>query len=362
MKTPQNPLFGLYVHWPYCLSKCPYCGFASRVCPHPDEPALMKGYVRDLKVAKSLIKKKKRLTSLYFGGGTPSLMSPSFLKMLIQNIHDLFDIADDAEITLEANPDAIDLKKMKTFRQIGINRLSVGVQSLNPDDLFFLGRKHSVQTALTVLNEAKDIFPTVNMDLIYARPHQTLSAWQSELEQALSIGLPHYSLYQLSIDEGSLFYKQGIQEVNDETGRQFYELTDAIMTAHGCPAYEVSNYAKQGFEGRHNMTYWTGQDYIGIGPAAAGRIGLTATENPSTVSDWLNKGTQTTLLTKTERFEERVLTGLRVRNQPFPTTGLSQTGIQKAVEKGWIIKKGNTITPTLEGTLMLNTLVLTVLE
>ena len=362
MKTPQNPLFGLYIHWPYCLSKCPYCGFASRVCSHPDEPAMISGYIRDLTFAQSLINKNKPLTSLYFGGGTPSLMSPSFLNMLMQNICEHFDIAGDAEITLEANPDAIDLEKMKAFRQIGINRLSVGVQSLNTEDLHFLGRKHTIQTALTVLNEAKHIFPAVNMDLIYARPNQTLSNWQSELEQALTIGLSHYSLYQLSIDEGSAFYKQGVQEVNDEMGRTFYELTDNIMTEYGCPAYEVSNYAKKGFKGRHNMTYWTGGDYIGIGPAAAGRIGLTATENLPNVQDWLTKGPQTTRLSETERFEERVLTGLRLRDTPFSTNGLSKTGIQKAIEKGWIIKNGNTITPTLEGTLMLNTLVLTVLE
>ncbi|MBR4927778.1 MAG: radical SAM family heme chaperone HemW [Alphaproteobacteria bacterium] len=362
MKTPQNHLFGLYVHWPYCLSKCPYCGFASRVCTHPDETALIQGYTRDLNFSKSFIKHSFPLTSLYFGGGTPSLMTPAFLKSLIQKIQQHFEISKTAEITLEANPDAIDLEKMKAFRNIGVNRLSVGVQSLNPDDLFFLGRKHTVQKALTVLNEAKHIFPAVNMDLIYARPNQTLSNWQSELEQALTIGLNHYSLYQLSIDEGSVFYKQGIQQTDDESGRAFYELTDKIMTTYGCPAYEVSNYAKHGFKGRHNMTYWTGGNYIGIGPAAAGRIGLHATENPSTVSDWLNSGPLTTLLTETERFEERVLTGLRLRNHPFPTTGLSTTGIQKAIDNGWIIKTGETITTTLEGTLMLNTLVLTVLE
>ena len=362
MKTSQNHLFGLYVHWPYCLSKCPYCGFSSRVCPHPNETSLMCGYSRDLETSRSIIQENKPVTSIYFGGGTPSLMSPDFLTTLIHKIKELFNISPSAEITLEANPDAIDLNKMKIFHDIGINRLSVGVQSLNPADLSFLGRKHTVQAALTILNEAKHIFPTVNMDLIYARPNQTLSDWQSELEQALNINLPHYSLYQLSIDEGSAFHKQGIQEISDEMGRTFYELTDKIMATHKCPAYEVSNYAKKGFEGRHNMTYWTGGDYIGIGPAAAGRIGLTATENPSDVQKWLKNGMTKIELSETERFEEKVLTGLRLRNTPFSTSDLSEIGIQKAVKKGWVIRNGNTITPTLEGTLMLNTLVLTLLE
>lgn len=361
MKTVQNPLFGLYIHWPYCLSKCPYCDFFSHPCHSPDEEVLLNTYIRDLQHMKHLTF-NHTLTSIFFGGGTPSLMSESFFEKIMNHIRQHFNFDTNIEITLEANPDAITPDKMRFFKSHGINRLSIGVQALNDSDLKFLGRKHSVQTAIKRITEAQNIFPRLNIDLIYARPNQTLKAWENELKTALNLGLTHYSLYQLTIEENTPFGKNNVLGADEENAERLYRLTDEIMTTANIASYEVSNYAQPGYESKHNLTYWTGHDYIGIGPAAHGRIGLTATEAPRNVNQWIKNGIHSISLTQTERFEEKILMGLRLTKTPFPTAGLSQKSIQKALKMGWITKNNNTITPTLEGTLMLNTLILTLLE
>lgn len=361
MQSVQNPLFGLYLHWPYCLSKCPYCDFFSHPCSAPDEDILLAGYLRDLKQMANLTD-NRILTSIFFGGGTPSLMSPAFMEKMMHDITDIFALSDDIEITLEANPDAITQDKMHVFADLGVNRLSIGVQALNDTDLNFLGRRHSVQTALKRINEARHIFPRINMDLIYARPNQTPSEWEKELKTALSLGLSHYSLYQLTIEENTVFGQKNISPANEKTAEHLYRLTDSMMNDAGIPSYEVSNYARRGEESRHNLTYWTGGDYIGIGPAAHGRLGLTASESPKSVDKWLKNGISLTKLTPAEKFEERVLMGLRLTHTPFPTEGLSPTGIRKALQLGWITQSddGLTVTPTLNGTLMLNELIVMV--
>jgi oxygen-independent coproporphyrinogen-3 oxidase len=201
------------------------------------------------------------------------------------------------------------------------------------------------------------------MDLIYARPNQTAKQWENELKNALALGLNHYSLYQLTIEEGTTFGQKNISPADEETAEQLYRLTDDIMTNAGIPSYEVSNYAKTGEESRHNLTYWTGGDYIGIGPAAHGRIGLRASNSPKSVDKWIKEGISLEQLTPQERFEEHVLMGLRLTHTPFSTQGLSQNGIQKALNLGWITQSDDktTITPTLAGTLMLNELIILVL-
>lgn len=362
MQSVQKPLFGLYLHWPYCLSKCPYCDFFSHPCSAPNEEILIAGYLRDLKQIVDLTN-NRTLTSIFFGGGTPSLMSPTFLEKIINAITTTFHLSEDIEITMEANPDAITQDKMKSFADLGVNRLSIGVQALNDMDLHFLGRRHSVKTAIERIEQAQSIFPRINIDLIYARPNQTLKAWETELKSALSLGLSHYSLYQLTIEENTVFGQKDISPADEETAEQLYRLTDNIMINAGIPSYEVSNYAKCGEESRHNLTYWTGGDYIGIGPAAHGRIGLIATESPKSVDTWLKQGITSENLTPTERFEEQVLMGLRLTQTPFPIQGLSKEGIQKALHLGWIKLSDNkaTITPTLAGTLMLNELIVMVL-
>lgn len=360
MSTQQNHLFGLYIHWPYCLSKCPYCDFFSHPCQQINEEMLLSAYIRDLATAASLTK-QRNLTSIFFGGGTPSLMSPFFLEKLMNAIKKIFSFSDHIEITMEANPDAITPQKMKDFRTLGINRFSIGIQSLNEADLIFLGRRHSVKTALKCIEDATAIFPRLNMDLIYARPNQTLSAWEDELTIALSLGLTHYSLYQLTIEKHTVFGKKNIQPADEKTAEALYRLTDDIMTCAGIPSYEVSNYAQPGEESRHNQTYWMGADYIGIGPAAHGRLGLTATTAPTNVDNWITQGISTEQLTPNERFTEKILMGLRLTKTPFCINGLDKNGIQKALNLGWIKQQGTTITPTLDGTLMLNELILMLL-
>jgi len=351
MKTSK---ISLYIHWPYCLSKCPYCDFSSQVCPHIDEDLLWRGYQRDL----GLFLTDRPIQTIFFGGGTPSLMSAKLLDKFINTITKHTTICSDAEITMEANPDAIDLEKIKAFHTVGVNRLSLGVQSLNDSDLAFLGRKHTVQTALKRITEAQSVFDRINIDLIYARPNQTLAQWESELKQALSLGLNHYSLYQLTIEEKTVFGKKGISPAPDDVATDLYRLTDEIMNNAKIPAYEVSNYARQGQECRHNLTYWHGDDYIGIGPAAHGRIGMTATQNPPHLTKWSQDGPQIEQLTPHEKQTERLLMGLRLRQEWFDSTTLNPTVVQKLCRQGLLEQDGALIRPTLNGTLVLDQIVL----
>ena len=353
-KTEKPDLFGLYIHWPYCIHKCPYCDFASTVCQHPDEEVLLKTYMRDM----DIFKDKHPLTSIFLGGGTPSLMSLSFFEKLMGALQTHYAFAPDIEISLEANPDTIDKGKLKGFRQLGVNRLSIGVQSLNDKDLKFLGRTHSATRAIQCVHEAQDLFENINIDLIYARPHQSLKAWEQELIQALRFNLPHYSLYQLTIEENTIFGKKQQTTTTDTQARRLYKLTDEIMEAAHTPAYEISNYARKGFQCRHNMTYWLGKDYIGIGPAAHGRLGLKATSNQRTIPLWIKEPPQIETLSHNERDLEKLIMGLRLRQHPFPLQKLNPLKVQKAIQKEWITKERSGILPTQNGALMLNQLIL----
>lgn len=357
-KTTQNIQTGLYIHWPYCINKCPYCDFASTVCCHPNEEMLWTGYEKDI----DFFKTDNPITSLFFGGGTPSLMSPQFLEKLLNKLSQTYSWAKEAEISMEVNPDTVDKNKLKAFKSLGINRLSIGVQSLNETALKMLGRTHSVQTALNCIQTAQTLFDNINIDLIYARPHQSLKSWEKELKTALALNLPHYSLYQLTIEEKTVFEKKGIKAASQLQARKLYQLTDTLMSEAQKPAYEVSNYAQKGFECRHNLTYWLGKDYIGIGPAAHGRLGLTATSNPRSVSLWIKENPQTETLTQQERDLEKLLMGLRLRTIPYPTQNLNETQIKKALQKNWIKITDKGILPTQEGTLMLNSLILLLAE
>ena len=354
LKTGTTSPLGLYIHWPYCIHKCPYCDFASTVCKSPDEELLLKTYKRDM----DIFSDQRPLTSIFFGGGTPSLMSLQFCEKLMESIRQHYAFSKDIEISLEVNPDTVNKTKLKGFKELGVNRLSIGVQSLNKKDLQFLGRTHSVEDALCCINNAKQIFNNVNIDLIYARPHQSLKAWEQELLKALKLDLPHYSLYQLTIEENTVFERKKQQPCSQTQACRLYKLTDEIMQHHHRPAYEVSNYAKKGFECRHNMTYWLGQDYIGIGPAAHGRLGLKATENSRLVSLWTKTLPKQEMLTPKERELEKMLMGLRLRQHPFPTSHLNPQKVQQARQKGWIHMEKEGILPTQKGTLMLNQLVL----
>jgi len=345
--------FGIYIHWPFCLSKCPYCDFASLPCRSFDESLLLQGYLRDLKNLP-----KKQVSSIFFGGGTPSMMSLRLLEDLLSYIQKEFGFSSDIEISLEANPDAIDLQKMQDFKSLGINRLSMGVQALNETDLKFLGRIHDLKTALIRIEQMKKVFQNCSIDLIYARPNQKIAEWEKELNMALSFDLPHLSLYQLTIEEGTQFYKKGIESCDDELARELYLTTLMEMEKNAIPLYEVSNFAKSGFECKHNMLYWEGDDYAGVGPAAHGRLGLVATENPTNVADWLKFGSIQTPLSAQERFEEKIMMGLRLK-KGMSSAGIHPDKLNKAVQMGWLFynERDAWMAPTQEGMLMLNQLI-----
>ena len=353
MKSSKNTI-GLYIHWPYCLSKCPYCDFASSVCKQIDEDILLSGYIRDM----DNLLNGFNISTIFFGGGTPSLMSVNLCEKILNEIEKRIGLATVSEITIEANPDAIDLDKMMAFNQLGINRLSLGVQALNEKDLRFLGRKHSVQTALKRIEEAQHVFKRINMDLIYARPNQTLKQWEKELNFALSLGIGHYSLYQLTIEENTVFGRKKITGCSEKQAVSLYRLTDEIMTEAGCPAYEVSNYALPNHQCQHNLIYWRGQDYVGIGPAAHGRLGQIATQNPKNIQKWLTNGTSFEKLTPAEKQMEKLLMGLRLRQEWFDASDLATEKIHQAVQKGWLEANGNRIRPTLNGILVLDRLII----
>ncbi len=353
----MQKLFGAYIHWPYCLSKCPYCDFASTAVDSIDETTLLKSYLRDISFFQPYVKAKP-LTSVFFGGGTPSLMSSQLCHTLLDSLEKTYGFSHDIEITIEANPDAVDLDKMRAFRTVGVNRLSLGVQSLNTAGLKQLGRRHTLKTALDRIEQAQSVFNNVSIDLIYARPNQTPTEWRQELSMAAELGLPHYSCYQLTIESGTPFAKRHIQPADDEIARTLYLETEDFMNKNNTPSYEVSNYARTGFECRHNLTYWLGDDYLGIGPAAHGRLGSTASENARFLHLWQKQPPRIEQLTDTERALEKLMMHLRLKKIGYPIEKLPAAGVQTALQNGWLKQRDNLVYPTTEGTLMLNSLIL----
>ena len=274
--TDAGAGFGLYIHWPFCLSKCPYCDFNSHVRARIDADAWQAAMLRELQTLSLRLDTKPKLQSIFFGGGTPSLMPGRIVEALLNEAERIFGFAPDIEITLEANPTSVDAGRFRDYRAAGVNRVSLGVQALNDQDLRALGRLHTVDEAMRAVTLAQATFPRASFDLIYARPGQTKDAWAAELDQALAQGCSHYSLYQLTFEEGTPFYaalqRGTMTETDADTAAELYELTQARMNAAGQPAYEISNHAKPGEESRHNLIYWRYGDYLGIGPGAHGRI------------------------------------------------------------------------------------------
>lgn len=288
--------FGLYIHWPFCEAKCPYCDFNSHVSKNIDQKQWLKSYISELDRTAALTQGRV-LNSIFFGGGTPSLMAPETVKAILDKVQTLWPQANDMEITLEANPSSVEAGRFKGFHQAGVNRVSMGIQALNDDDLRRLGRIHTVQDAMTAFDIARHEFDRVSFDLIYARQDQTLDQWQSELRQALSMAIDHLSLYQLTIEQGTAFgdrYNRGRLRglPSDDTAADMYLATQDICAEFDMPAYEVSNHAKIGSESRHNLIYWRYGDYIGIGPGAHGRLTLDgqrhATESHLQPNVWLD--------------------------------------------------------------------------
>jgi oxygen-independent coproporphyrinogen-3 oxidase len=264
----------LYVHWPFCVSKCPYCDFNSHVRAEIDQHSWRNALLADL-AHEARILPGRRLTSIFFGGGTPSLMSPSTVEALIAAATSLWTAADDIEITLEANPNSVEAQRFADLACAGVNRLSLGLQSFDDDALKFLGRAHSAHEGFRALEIAQRNFRRVSFDLIYALPGDTEASWSAMLGQALSLGTKHLSLYQLTIEPGTRFAsmvaRRQLEPLDADAAAALYELTDAMTSAAGMPSYEISNYARSGQESRHNLTYWRYGDYAGVGPGAHGR-------------------------------------------------------------------------------------------
>ncbi|MEO9823604.1 MAG: radical SAM family heme chaperone HemW [Paracoccaceae bacterium] len=287
--------FGLYVHWPFCQAKCPYCDFNSHVSDEVDQTRWRSAYLSEIKRI-SLETGPCVLNTIFFGGGTPSLMDPDSVDAIISAARAEWQPANDMEITLEANPTSVEAGRFQAYKQAGVNRVSVGVQALNDVDLKALGRLHSVSEARQAFDLARKTFKRVSFDLIYARQHQTLSQWKSELSEALSMAADHVSLYQLTIEDGTAFGDRAARGrlagvPDDDTGADMYEITQEMTENAGLSAYEVSNHAKPGAESRHNLIYWQSGQWAGIGPGAHGRLNLegvrTATETHLSPLAWL---------------------------------------------------------------------------
>lgn len=330
----------VYIHWPFCKYKCPYCDFNSHVRDNVVHRDWTSAYLREMRHTRELTGPRE-ISSVFFGGGTPSLMEPETVAAVIDGIAQAWDLPKDTEITLEANPTSVEIGKLQGFKTAGINRVSLGVQAMNDADLKALGRQHSAAEALAAVETASKVFDRYTFDLIYARPAQTVAAWRAELQDALRHAPTHMSLYQLTIEEGTPFYtlhQRGELVVPDEnTAVEMYDTTQEIMEAHGMPAYEISNHARPGQESRHNLAYWRYRDYAGIGPGAHGRLTVDgekhATRTHRAPEIWMQRveahghGLQPfETVTQKQRGTEMLMMGLRLRDGVDIAALESETG------------------------------------
>ncbi|MFZ3034123.1 MAG: radical SAM family heme chaperone HemW [Parvibaculum sp.] len=365
----------MYVHWPFCLSKCPYCDFNSHVVANVDQRQWAAALVRELTYMRELTG-PRLVSSIFFGGGTPSLMEVSTVEAVLEAIARLWHVEADDEISLEANPTSVEATRFRGYRAAGVNRLSLGVQSLDDKELKFLGRLHTADEALKAIGLARDIFPRLSFDLIYARPGQTPDAWGRELRMALTHAVDHLSLYQLTIEEGTAFarlYEKGSFKLPDEDEAvALYELTGEICGEAGLSAYEVSNYAKPKAECQHNLVYWRYGDYVGVGPGAHGRLttdeGRIATAALKAPGAWLasveahNHGLETREMVRAgEQGDEMMLMGLRLsegvslaRYERLTGHALDENRVESLVGQGLLVRNGDVIVATPEGRLVLN--------
>lgn len=290
-KTEDGHGLALYIHWPFCISKCPYCDFNSHVREQIDHDAWQAALLADMRYEHQ-VSQNRRISSIFFGGGTPSLMPPRLVAKLIEEADALWGLEERCEITLEANPSSVEASRFSDLASAGVNRVSLGLQSLDDQTLDFLGRAHDVTEGLAALDTALKNFGRVSFDLIYARPGQSLADWQTELGTALGFGTTHLSLYQLTIEPGTRFetlVRTGaLVPADDDHCADLFELTQQLTCAAGLPAYEISNHARPGQESRHNLSYWRYDDYIGIGPGAHGRRLNSATERHKKPENFLS--------------------------------------------------------------------------
>lgn len=367
--------FGVYVHWPFCQSKCPYCDFNSHVVANVDQARWAAALKRELQTMR-VMTGPKTVSSIFFGGGTPSLMAPATVSCVIDEIAALWSVEPDVEISLEANPTSVEAENFQGYRSAGVNRLSLGVQSLDDTQLKFLGRLHSAEEAKQAIALARGTFPRLSFDLIYARPGQTAPSWAQELRMALEHAVDHLSLYQLTIEEGTIFarlYEKGAFVLPDENAAaDLYDLTGEICGEFGLSAYEVSNYAKPGAACRHNLLYWRYGDYAGVGPGAHGRIVKNgrrlATATHKTPGRWIDDverhghGLETCEdISGQSQADEMMLMGLRVsegvslsRFERLSGHALDEARLDAAERQGLVTRDGDRLIATPQGRLVLN--------
>jgi len=376
----NSPGFGVYLHWPFCAAKCPYCDFNSHVRHQPVDQAR---YVAAFQAELAAMRQRtgpREVASIFIGGGTPSLMAPATVGALLEAVAKNWSVPDGIEVTLEANPSSVEAERFRGYRAAGVNRVSLGVQALNDKDLRFLGRLHDVEQALGAIGLAREIFPRLSFDLIYARPGQTVESWTEELKRAISYAADHLSLYQLTIEEGTRFHalrEAGKLPVLDlDTAADLYDVTQVVTAEHGLPAYEVSNHAKPGAESRHNLIYWRYGEYAGAGPGAHGRF----IEGKRRIVTFTEKMPETWLglvethghgviggevLTRSEEADEFLLMGLRLtegidlaRFEALSGRSLENKRVAILQEEGLIEPLGNSrLRATPSGMVVLDALV-----
>jgi putative oxygen-independent coproporphyrinogen III oxidase len=369
----MEPL-ALYIHWPFCLSRCPYCDFNAHVREVIPQQRFRAALRRELAWEAARLGRRS-LRSVFFGGGTPSLMEPETVALLLEDTRALFDIRGDLEVTLEANPTSIETSRLAALRDAGVNRISIGIQSLEPAPLAMLGRRHSVEQAIAALEIARRLFSRVSFDLIYARPGQTIASWRQELRRALDLVADHLSLYQLTIEPGTNFealHRKGdIILPGEDLAAALYDATQEEAARFGLLPYEISNYAKPGAESRHNLQYWRYGDYAGIGPGAHGRITLDgrllATRRHRAPEYWADLVertghgmTEEIALVPPETTREMLLMGLRLAEGVPEERFLARTGrslesaidadaLRRASQEGYVTWHDGRLTATREG-------------
>ncbi|MEL6583500.1 MAG: radical SAM family heme chaperone HemW [Pseudomonadota bacterium] len=370
----ETPAFGVYVHWPFCSAKCPYCDFNSHVRSGVDQEAWADAFARDIAYQAERTG-PQTVKSVFFGGGTPSLMEPRTVEAVLRAIDLHWGLPGEVEISLEANPTSVEAGKFAGFRAAGVNRVSLGVQALNDRDLRRLGRQHSAQEAREAFDVARRAFERVSFDLIYARPGQSADDWATELEQAIALAVDHLSLYQLTIEPGTRFWdvraNGGLKGLPDENlGAELYEITQEICDQNGMPSYEVSNHSRPGAESQHNLIYWRYGFYAGVGPGAHGRLPVddtrVATETAMEPTEWLStverQGhgiVREENLDRAEQSVEALMMGMRLR-EGVPLTRLSEPPSVKALDalqsEGLLWRAGERIGATPRGKAVLNSL------
>ncbi len=372
----QEAGFALYLHWPFCAAKCPYCDFNSHVVARVDHDRWLRAFLQEIKRLADQTGPRV-LSSVFWGGGTPSLMPPDLVARVLEAVRTAWPMANDAEITLEANPTSAEAGRFRAYAEAGVNRVSIGVQALDAGDLRRLGRLHTVAEGLATVEMARAVFPRVSFDLIYARQDQTPAAWAAELARALALGPDHLSLYQLTIEPSTAFGARhaagSLRGLPDEdAAAEMFHLTQQLCDAAGLPAYEVSNHARQGAESRHNLIYWRSGDWAGVGPGAHGRLTLGgtrwATETVRDPAAWLRQvealghgETARRAIPATEQAEELLMMGLRLaegvdaaRYARLAGRGVDPARLAELADLGLMYAPGARIAATAQGRAVLN--------